>query len=136
MRRYTPENLTSLPPNNIFVWGSNQYGRNGAGSSAAAVKYFGAKDGCPIGLVGQSYGIITKSFNDISVTVEDIRVQVEALYSFARLRPDLTFWVTKIGCGRAAHSIIAIGDMFENLECKRPDNIILPHEFDINSTYG
>lgn len=131
MTAYTPERLTSLPSNNILVWGSNQYGWNGAGAAADAVKYFGAKNGCPIGLVGQSYGVITKSFNDVSVTVADIYSQIEVLYSFAKLRPDLTFWVTKIGCGLAGFEIHEVTGLFRTVEIKfgKLNNIILPKEF-------
>jgi len=58
----TPEIITELNPNEIFVYGSNQYAIHGAGSAKAAVDKFGAiyKD-VPMGLCGQSYGIITKS---------------------------------------------------------------------------
>lgn len=127
--QYTPEIITSLPENNIFVWGSNQYGINGAGSALAAVKYFGAKNGCPIGLVGQSYGIVTKSFNDVEITLQDIKHQIQVLYSFAKLRPDLTFWVTKIGCGLAGFTIDDITALFISLSRTKPNNIILPKEF-------
>lgn len=127
--QYTPGIITHLEPNNIFVYGSNQYARHGAGSAKAAADKFGAIYGnCPMGLCGQSYGIITKSFSDQPVTIDFIRHQVECLYHFALLRKDLTFWVTKIGTALAGFTIEQIASIFKSLPMK-PDNIILPVEF-------
>ena len=126
--KYTPEIITHLPPNSIFVYGSNQYAIHGAGSAKAAVDKFGAiyKD-VPMGLCGQSYGIITKSFNDTPVTLDFIFSQISILYQFAKLRPDLTFYVTKIGTALAGFTIEEIASLFKSL--KTPSNIILPKEF-------
>lgn len=125
--KYTPKIITHLQPNEIFVYGSNQYARHGAGSAKAAVDKFGAiyKD-VPMGLCGQSYGIITKSFSDTPVSLEFIRQQIDVLYSFAILRQDLTFYVTKIGTALAGFSIEQIADLFPSYT---PTNIILPKEF-------
>lgn len=125
---YTPEIITEVKQNEIFVYGSNQFARHGAGSAKAALK-FGAKYGdAPMGLLGNSYGIITKSFNDTPVTLNFIKVQVQALYYFAELRPDLTFYVTKIGTALAGFPIEDIADIFKGMK-KKPVNIILPFEF-------
>ena len=126
--RHTPEHITSLPKNSIFVYGSNQFARHGAGSAKAAVDKFGAVYGdCPMGLCGQSYGIITKSFTDLHVSLEFIKSQVETLYYFALLRQDLTFYVTKIGTNLAGFTIEEIASCFR-LPFK-PRSIILPIEF-------
>lgn len=42
--KYTPENITSLKPNQIFVFGSNLAGRHGAGAALLAKQKFGAKE--------------------------------------------------------------------------------------------
>ena len=42
-REYTPENITSLKPNEIFVFGSNTEGRHGLGAALTAKQKFGAK---------------------------------------------------------------------------------------------
>jgi hypothetical protein len=131
----TPEIITALGPNEIFVFGSNQFGRHGAGSAKAAVDKFGAIYGVPIGLCGQSYGIVTTSFNDVSIDVAFIKKQIHTLYEFAFLRHDLTFYVTKVGCGLAGFSIKTIGDIFRDVFEETgfgiPDNIILPIEFEL-----
>jgi hypothetical protein len=126
--QYTPEIINELAQNEIFVFGTNQYAKHGGGAALIASRKFGAIYGeCPIGLVGNTYGIITTSFNEASVSLEFIRSQVETLYYFALLRPDLTFLVTKIGTGIAGFSIDEIKSVFR-LPFK-PKNIILPIEF-------
>lgn len=124
----TPEIITHLKENEVFVFGSNQYGRHGAGAAKIAREMFGAVNGCPIGLIGQSYGIITTSFNKVDISIENIASQVKTLYFFAETRPDLTFYVTKIGCGLAGFNIDEIAPIFKGL--KKPKNIILPIEFE------
>lgn len=126
---YTAELISELPVNSIFVFGSNQFSIHGSGSAKTAVDYFGAiyKD-VPMGLCGQSYGIITKSFNDVPVNLEFINLQIKTLYCFAMLRPELTFFVTKIGCGLANFTIEEIAAIFTSIPIK-PTNIILPKEF-------
>lgn len=124
---YTPEIITSLNASEVFVYGSNQYAIHGAGSAKAALS-FGAKyKDVPMGLSGQSYGIITKSFSDNHVTLEFIQAQIIVLYEFALLRPELTFFVTKIGTALAGFTIEQIASIFP--KANTPYNIILPKEF-------
>lgn len=128
--KYTPEFITKLPPNSIFVYGSNQFAIHGAGSAKSAVDNFGAiyKD-VPMGLCGQSYGVITKSFNNIPLPILFVTKQIDVLYDFAELRPDLTFYVTKIGTALAGFSLEQISHIFKARQHRKPDNIILPIEF-------
>lgn len=58
-RSYTPENINSLKPNEVFVFGSNLAGHHDGGAARAAVKKFGAIMGQGVGLQGQSYAIPT-----------------------------------------------------------------------------
>lgn len=127
---YTPEIITQLQPNEIFVFGTNQYSRHGGGAALIAAEKFGALNGiAPHGLCGNSYGIITTSFNEVPVTIGFVSMQVELLYQFARVRPDLTFYVTKIGTGIAGFSMEEIANVFRMLDDFRPHNIVLPKEF-------
>ena len=70
--------ITELPPNGIFVFGSNTEGRHGLGAAKTAREKFGAKYGQPSGRQAQSYAIITKdltkSFHP-SVSRLDIEMQ-------------------------------------------------------------
>lgn len=127
---YTPENITSLKSNEIFVYGSNQYSAHAGGAALFAERNFGAMKGiAPMGLCGQAYGIITTSFNEMKVKLEFIEQQVVLLYEFAKLRPDLVFIVTKIGTNLAGFTINDIAHIFHQLEWNKPNNIILPKEF-------
>ena len=93
----TPERLTSLPPNNVFVFGSNAQGAHGGGAARAALNRFGAEWGIGEGLVGQSYAL---------PTMEGLLAFELAVYrfiAFAETRRDLTFWLTKVGCGIAGY---------------------------------
>ena len=56
---FTPDRITSLNPNEIFVFGSNLQGRHLGGAARIAQLYFGAVWGQGVGLQGQSYAIPT-----------------------------------------------------------------------------
>ena len=52
---FTPEFITELKTDEIFVFGSNLAGMHGGGAAYVAFKKFGAVMGCGVGLRGQSY---------------------------------------------------------------------------------
>ena len=58
-KRSTPEFITELQPNEIFVFGSNLKGMHGGGAAYIAYRKFGAIMGQGVGLQGQSYAIPT-----------------------------------------------------------------------------
>jgi hypothetical protein len=43
--KHTPDNIRELPPNYVFVFGSNYAGRHGRGAAKLALQKFGAKYG-------------------------------------------------------------------------------------------
>jgi len=53
-KRTTPEFITELEPNEIFVFGSNLKGMHGGGAAYIAYRKFGAIMGQGVGLQGQS----------------------------------------------------------------------------------
>ena len=53
-KRYTPEIISELKDNEIFVFGSNLAGAHGGGAARAAFNKFGAVWGQGVGLQGQS----------------------------------------------------------------------------------
>ena len=75
-----------------------------------------AKNG---GLQGQSYGIPTMQGG-----VETIAPYVDEFIEFAKAHSELTFFVTKIGCGIAGFSEAEISPLFKNAHGIA--NIILP----------
>lgn len=118
-KRTTPENITSLAPNKIFVFGSNLSGMHGGGAAWVAYRKFGAIMGQGVGLQGQSYGIPTMQGG-----VETIRPYVDEFIGFAKSHPELTFLVTRIGCGIAGFDDAEIAPLFE--AAHEVDNIVLP----------
>lgn len=127
--KYTPENITELKPNEIMVYGSNQYGQHNGGAAKAALEFGAVYGDCPMGLCGNTYGIITTSFNEEQINIGFLRTQFDMLYKFASVRPDLTFYLTKVGTGIAGWGIETIASMVKDREHFRPENIILPIEF-------
>lgn len=57
--RYTPENITHLGKDEVFVFGSNLAGNHAGGAARIAHEKFGAVMGRGVGLQGQSYAIPT-----------------------------------------------------------------------------
>ena len=81
--RITPDRITSLQPNEVFVFGSNAQGNHGGGAAAFAMHNFGAVWGQGEGMQGQSYA------------------------------PGKRFLVTRIGCGIAGYRVSEIAPLFK-----------------------
>ena len=118
-KRTTPERIESLQPNEIFVFGSNLEGMHGGGAAWTAYRKFGAIMGQGVGLQGQSYGIPTMQGG-----VETIKPYVDEFIAFAKAHPELTFLVTRIGCGIAGFRNEEISPLFE--KAHDVENIVLP----------
>ena len=125
--KFTPENITSLEPHQIFVFGSNFAGIHGAGAAALAHRKFGAVWGKGVGLYGQSYALPTKDHQIITLSLSDIEYQIDLFLDTAKVFPQLDFLVTKIGCGLAGYSVEDIAALFKGKEI--PSNVILPESF-------
>ena len=118
-KRTTPEFITSLEPNEIFVFGSNLKGMHGGGAAYIAYRKFGAVMGQGVGLQGQSYAIPTMQGG-----VETIKPYVDEFIAFAKENKNLTFLVTRIGCGIAGFTDDEISPLFE--KAHEVENIVLP----------
>ena len=121
-RAFTPERITELKPNEIFVFGSNLAGFHGGGAANVAMERFGAIWGQGVGLQGRSYGIPTMQGG-----VETIRPYVDEFVAFAKSRPDLFFLVTRIGCGIAGFRDEEIAPLFA--DALALPNVALPERF-------
>lgn len=119
---YTPDFITELLPDEIFVFGSNLDGFHGSGAARIALNKFGAVWGQGVGLQGQSYAIPTMQGG-----AETIRPYVDEFVVFALSHPELTFYVTRIGCGIAGFTDCEIAPLFRNAVAI--ENIILPKSF-------
>ena len=118
-QRFTPDRITELGENEIFVFGSNLAGAHGGGAALLAYRKFGAIWGQGVGLQGQSYGIPTMQGG-----VDTIEPYVDEFIAFAKAHPELLFYVTKIGCGIAGFTEEEISPLFA--QAHGIDNIILP----------
>lgn len=137
LREFTPENITSLPPNGVFVFGSNTEGRHGKGAALTAKQKFGAIQGVAEGPQGQSYAIITKDLQAVpqerSVSLGNIRDSIDKFVGYAIANPNLKFYVTKLGSSLAGYSVEEIKEVFfrSNNITRIPDNVILPREYEM-----
>lgn len=98
----------------IFVFGSNEAGRHGGGAARTAFNEYGAKWGRGFGLEGYSFAIPTKDWDIETLDIQWIIPYIERFKIFARKNPDLTFYVTKIGCGLAGYTDADIAPLFAN----------------------
>jgi len=141
MRKYTPENIVNLDENEIFVFGSNEAGIHGAGAARIAFLKFGAEMGLGNGLSGNSYAIPTKDRNVETLPLDKVKSYIDEFIGFVLNHQNLTFYLTKIGCGLAGFTIEEIKNIFwEVIEEYRtesskeqylPSNLIIPKEFDL-----
>lgn len=121
-RKYTPDRITELKPNEVFVFGSNLAGSHGGGAARLAYNRFGAIWGQGVGLQGQSYGIPTMQGG-----VETIKPYVDEFIEFVKQHPEYKFLVTRIGCGIAAFVPNEIAPLFN--DAIDVENVILPKDF-------
>lgn len=129
--------ITSLKPNQIFVFGSNEGGSkgnaptHGAGNAKLAKDQFGAIQGQSRGIQGQSYAIVTKKFYDVerSSTPEEITTEIETLYDYARNNPDKEFLVSDYSENNLnGYSGQEMANMFANAG-PIPSNIVFNQNF-------
>jgi len=127
MNRTSPEYITKLEDNEIFVFGSNLSGRHGKGAAKQALTW-GAKWGQAAGLQGKTYGIPTKDASiRRTLTIVEIKPYVDEFIKFAKENPQLIFLVTEVGCGLAGLKPKDVAPLFKdtvNLE-----NVHLPARF-------
>ncbi len=119
---YTPDCITSLLPDEIFVFGSNLRGFHGGGAARVAYSKFGAVWGCGVGLQGSSYAIPTMQGG-----TETIEPYVNQFIDYARHHGDKFFFVTRIGCGIAGFEDADIAPLFE--QAVALENVCLPESF-------
>lgn len=120
--KFTPEHITELGPDDIFVFGSNLAGHHGGGAARIAMQKFGAEWGQGVGLQGQCYAIPTMQGG-----VETIKPYVDEFIEFASNCDQNTFYVTRIGCGIAGFKDEEIAPLFK--DALKLYNVRLPESF-------
>jgi len=106
----------------VFVFGSNLAGRHGKGAALCAAQEHSAEYGVGEGLTGNAYAIPTKDESIKTLSLDDIEKSVKRFISFAEEHQELTFNVTRIGCGLAGYTDQDILPLFK--DC--PSNCTLP----------
>jgi hypothetical protein len=120
--RITPENIQSLQPNEVFVFGSNLEGLHAGGAARVALDKFGAIWGQGVGIQGRSFAIPTMQGG-----VETIKEYVDYFINLASMHPDKTFYVTRIGCGIAGFTDEQVAPLFKKV--LNYPNVYLPASF-------
>ena len=112
----------------VFVFGSNRAGIHGAGAALYARKYLGAlqrvgEGPMPLRDAPSCYALPTKDERIKTLPLSEIRKHVDKFLAFAASRPDLEFFVTRVGCGLAGHFDGDILVMFAGApsNCELPD---------------
>lgn len=106
----------------VFVFGSNLAGRHGAGAARTALGLYGAQYGKGEGHQGRSYAIPTKDESLRTLPIKRIWYYVDQFLAYADMSRDLTFYVTRVGCGLAGYKDEDIAPMFKTAST----NVILP----------
>ncbi len=121
-RDFTPNHITSLRNDEIFVFGSNIRGMHGGGAARYAHAHFGAEWGVGEGLTGQCYALPTMEGG-----VDYIGEKVQNFLACAAQHPEMTFLVTPVACGIAGFTPQQIAPLF--VEAIDMQNVLLPKKF-------
>lgn len=121
-KRVSPQWITTLADDEVFVFGSNLEGLHGGGAALLAYERFGAIWGQGTGLQGKSYGIPTMHGG-----IDVIAPYVDDFIAFAREHRELKFLVTEIGCGIAGFTVEEMAPLFKG--AMDEENIYLPQRF-------
>lgn len=144
--------LTSLPNNGIFVFGSNPLGINGnpskgtGGAALSAYKYFGVKQGekmdNKLSDSGKAYGLTTVNAPKVPKTDNEIRANILKLYDYARQNPTKDFYIAYTGNANKSNLNGRTNrELAELFKGEIPNNIIFEEEFNslvrdnIHNTY-
>lgn len=120
--RCTPEIITELKENDVFVFGSKPNGNHKSGAAKIAFEKFGAQQGLGEGFCGQSYAIPVHKCH-----THKMDKAVKSFIGYAKKHSDKTFFVLPIGCGSAGIDIRIVSEMFS--KAMDYDNIYLPRPF-------
>lgn len=120
--RRTPNKITSLENNQVFVFGTDKYGSQRFGAAGIAARCFGAKKGISEGPTGMCYALPTKGFN-----IDDLSIAINRFEFYVKQNTKLTYLVTPIGCGHAGFDIAEIAQLFKPMI--KLENVFLPDSF-------
>lgn len=117
----TPENITNLSRDSIFVFGSSLRGDHKGGAARIATERFGAIPGIGAGLQGQSYAIPSTE------GLDTLRLYIDQFIAVSMIMDYCKFYVTRIGCGNAGYTDEQVAPLF--IKAFGRKNIYLPESF-------
>lgn len=126
LHTHPEERVLSLPPNHVFVFGSNIAGRHGKGAALIAKQHFGAVQGISYGLIGRSFAIPTKNAFMKTLSLERVAHFAKMFQLDVSARPETVFYLTRIGCGLAGYTDAQIAPLFAY---RLLDNILYPESW-------
>lgn len=133
LSRFTPDFITELAPNEIFVFGSNVDGIHGAGAAKHARAKFGAEYGIGEGMTGRCYAIPTVDFklkrSRKHYPIDQLEQSILRFLKVCEGEHELVFLLTPIGCGLAGFTEEEVAGLFAKYRDRIPDNIIFPKAF-------
>lgn len=106
--------ITELKENEVLVFGSNLRGEHLGGAARQAFEEFGATWDIGEGLSGQSYAFPTLDENMQRFGDGKLHCILHAFYRCVRAHPELTFLLTKVGCGIAGYDELIMKKLFND----------------------
>lgn len=105
----------TIRENETFVFGSNIAGRHGKGAALTAALNYGAIRGQGRGLQGRSYAIPTKDAALRTLPLPAVDQYIGEFIEFAKAHPEMSFYVTPVGCGLAGFNQEDVFPLFEGM---------------------
>lgn len=97
----------------IFVFGSNEAGRHGAGAAREAYEKHGAIWGMGFGPANNSFAIPTKDWTISALPFEYIKAYVDRFIVYTRFHPKTNFQITALGTGLAGIGHEYMAELFK-----------------------
>lgn len=112
---------------NVFVFGSNEAGRHGAGAAKFAREYIGYPYYEYDGQIGNAYGIPTKDAWIGTLPIEAISKYVLKFLNHVHNNQQYVYYLTPIGCGLAGYKHEDIAPLF--IQGLQLPNLMMPDEW-------
>ncbi len=116
MNRTAPDLISELQPGEVIVIGSNERGQHGGGAARYACDNFGLAWGTGEGLSGRTYALPTMEGPG------KLLAAVQRFIEYASQHPEITFLLTKVGCGIAGYAEEDVSPLFS----RAPGNVLRP----------
>jgi len=122
-----------IPPEPVFVFGSNLAGRHGKGAALSAAREYGAKPGFGRGRTGHAYALPTKDERIATRSLADVISEMQVFFDEAKGNPGTLYRFTKVGCGLAGLPEDVIREFVLS---ESPENVLLPGQWEVFRTPG